>query len=133
MSYLSSVLKRTISEWNLPFRLTVDCWVLLYLFLTKAGLEQNVVEDYRAFTEKLIFPGKLYSPEGVVVINTGGHLSTASTSSAVLATATGTPTGLIIPHTPVIGNSLQQQPPGAISVSTTGNNTGGSNSPSPTG
>lgn len=76
----------------------------------------------------------LVDHKGVVVINTGGHLSTASATSAVVAAAAGTPTGLIIPHTAVVGNSLalQQQPPGAISVSTTGNNTGGSGSPSPT-
>ena len=90
-----------------------------------------MIRFYRLLTFYL--PGKIYSPEGVVVINTGGHLSTASASSAVVATAAGTPTGLIIPHTAVISQNLQQpQPLGAISVSTTGNNTGGSNSPSPT-
>ena len=69
---------------------------------------------------------------GVVVINTGGHLSTASTASSVAAAAAaaGTPTGLIIPHSALVGNSLaslqqhQQQPPGTAS--------GGSGSPSPT-
>ena len=64
---------------------------------------------------------------GVVVINTGGHLSTASAASSVAAAAAGTPTGLIIPHSALVGNSLaslQQQPPGTAS--------GGSGSPSPT-
>ena len=69
---------------------------------------------------------------GVVVINTGGHLSTASTASsvaAVAAAAAGTPTGLIIPHSALVGNSLaslQQQPQPLGTVS------GGSGSPSPT-
>ena len=66
---------------------------------------------------------------GVVVINTGGHLSTASAASSVaaVAAAAGTPTGLIIPHSALVGNSLaslQQQPLGTAS--------GGSGSPSPT-
>jgi hypothetical protein len=67
---------------------------------------------------------------GVVVINTGGHLSTASAASSVAAAAAGTPTGLIIPHSALVGNSLaslqqhQQQPQGTAS--------GGSGSPSPT-
>ena len=70
---------------------------------------------------------------GVVVINTGGHLSTASAASSVAAAAAaaaGTPTGLIIPHSALVGNSLaslqqnQLQPPGTAS--------GGSGSPSPT-
>ena len=69
---------------------------------------------------------------GVVVINTGGHLSTASTASsvaAVAAAAAGTPTGLIIPHSALVGNSLaslQQQP------QPLGTASGGSGSPSPT-
>jgi hypothetical protein len=72
---------------------------------------------------------------GVVVINTGGHLSTASAASSVAAAAAGTPTGLIIPHSALVGNSLaslqghQQQPPGTASAGNTGQ---GSGSPSPT-
>lgn len=100
-----------------------------------AGIISATGEDFQINHQNLVdHKGKLYSPEGVVVINTGGHLSTASASSALVGSGTSTPTGLIIPHTAVIGNSAlqSQQPPGAISVSTTGNNTGGSNSPSPT-
>jgi len=94
---------------------------------TCAGIISATGEEFPINHQNLV------DHKGVVVINTGGHLSTASTASSVAAAAAaaaGTPTGLIIPHSALVGNSLaslqqhQQQPPGTAS--------GGSGSPSPT-
>lgn len=94
---------------------------------TCAGIISATGEEFPINHQNLV------DHKGVVVINTGGHLSTASTASSVAAAAAaaaGTPTGLIIPHSALVGNSLaslqqhQQQPQGTAS--------GGSGSPSPT-